>query len=53
VVGCWLVEAGRAGDDVIEAIKTLRAGTMKRRTQSPETSDQADFILDWASGRSD
>jgi protein tyrosine/serine phosphatase len=53
VVGCWLVEAGRAGVDVIEAIKTLRAGTMKRRTQSPETSDQADFILDWASGRSD
>jgi len=52
VVGCWLVETGRAGDDVIEAIRTLRAGTMKRRTQSPETSEQADFILDWPSGRS-
>ena len=53
VVGCWLVETGRAGDDVLEAIRALRAGTMKRRTQSPETSDQADFILDWPSGRSD
>ena len=53
VVGCWLVETGRAGDDVFEAIKALRAGTMKRRTQSPETSDQADFILDWPSGPSD
>ena len=53
VVGCWLVETGRAGDDVFEAIKAMRAGTMKRRTQSPETSDQADFILEWPSGRSD
>ena len=53
VVGCWLVETGRAGDDVFEAIKALRAGTMKRRTQSPETSDQADFILDWPSRPSD
>jgi protein-tyrosine phosphatase len=53
VVGCWLVEAGRSGDDVFEAIKTLRARTMKRRTQSPETSDQADFILEWPGGRSD
>jgi protein-tyrosine phosphatase len=53
VVGCWLVEAGRSRDDVFEAIKTLRANTMKRRTQSPETSDQADFILEWPGGRSD
>ena len=53
VVGCWLVGTGRAGDDVLKAIKALRAGTMKRWTQSPETSDQADFILDWPGGESD
>src|SRR5262245_22395437 len=47
VVGCWLMETGRAGDDVFEAIKMLRASTMKRWTQSPETSEQADFILEW------
>lgn len=47
VVGCWLVETGSAGEDVFEAIRGLRAGTMKRGTQSPETSEQADFILDW------
>ena len=43
VVGCWLVETGGAGDDVLEAIKALRAGTMKRSTQFPETSDQAEL----------
>jgi len=53
VVGCWLVEAGRSGDDVLEVIKTLRARTMKRWTQSPETSDQADFILEWPGAPSD
>jgi protein-tyrosine phosphatase len=52
VVGCWLMENGRAGEDVFEAIKALRAGTMKRATQSPETSEQADFILGWQTERS-
>ena len=53
VVGCWLVEAGRSGDDVLEAIKVLRATTMKRWTQSPETSDQGGLLLEWPAGRSD
>ena len=53
VVGCWLMEHGCGGDEVIEAIRTLRASTMKRHTQSPETSDQADFIVEWRRSNSD
>jgi predicted protein tyrosine phosphatase len=47
VVGCWLIENGQAGDNVLDAIKALRAGSMKRGTPSPETSEQADFIVGW------
>jgi protein-tyrosine phosphatase len=47
VVGCWLIETGQDGDDVIEAIGRLRANIRKRSWPSPETRSQAAFVRDW------
>ena len=49
-VGCYLVRRGRTGE---EALKQLAAWWQKvpkshYHPQSPETQEQADFILNWA-----
>ena len=53
VVGCWLVEQGRAGEDPIAAIASLRSGCGKRHRRSPDTDEQADFVRAWPSGSTD
>ena len=48
VVGCWLVEQGRAGADPIEALRPLRRDCKKRDRRSPDTHQQEDFVRAWA-----
>ena len=46
VIGCWLVEQGRAKDP-IEALKSLRANCGKSSRRSPDTDDQEAFVESW------
>jgi protein-tyrosine phosphatase len=48
VVGCWLIERGQSGTDVIEAISRLRADIRKRSWPSPETRKQVEFVREWS-----
>jgi hypothetical protein len=47
VVGCWLIETGQSGSDVVEAIRLLRANVRKRSWPSPESSKQVTFVREW------
>lgn len=47
VVGCWLVERGRTGDQALVDIVLLRDGTRKRQTMSPQMPAQHDFVKQW------
>lgn len=47
VVGCWLIERHRAGDDPIAAIRALRHACRKAGRCSPETDEQRDFVRAW------
>lgn len=48
VVGCWLVEQGRSGEEALDAVRQLRAGCAKAARSSPETWAQERFVLGWA-----
>lgn len=47
VVGCWLVERGRTGEEALADIVLLRDRTRKRLTRSPEMPGQNDFVREW------
>jgi protein-tyrosine phosphatase len=47
VVGCWLIERGQSGTDVVEAIGRLRENVRKRSWPSPETRKQVEFVRQW------
>ncbi len=47
VVGCWLVERGRAGNDPLDALKRLRAECGKSHRRSPDTDEQGAFVRSW------
>jgi protein-tyrosine phosphatase len=47
VIGCWLVEAGLAGEAAIERIAELRDRTPERWTRSPETDEQCRYVCEW------
>ena len=47
VVGCYLVENGRTGEQAIEEIATLRQGIPSAKYKSPETSAQRARIMNW------
>jgi hypothetical protein len=47
VIGCWLVEQGRAGKDPITTLKGLRANCAKAWKPSPDTQEQAGFVRSW------
>ena len=47
VVGCYLVENGRTGEQAIEEIATLRQGIPSAKHKSPETSAQRALIINW------
>jgi protein-tyrosine phosphatase len=48
VVGCWLVEQGRGGEDPIRALQALRGTCRKRDRRSPDTDEQEEFVRGWA-----
>ena len=48
VVGCWLVEQGRAAKDPIRTLKELRAKCAKWWRSSPDTTEQERFVRGWA-----
>lgn len=52
VVGCWLVEQGRTGDEALEEIQRLMAQNTHYRTQpaSPQTWEQVDWVRSWPTG---
>ncbi len=47
VVGCWLVERGRTGEEALADIVLLRDRTKKRLTRSPEMEGQNAFVKQW------
>ena len=47
VVGCWLVERGRTGEQALVDIVLLRDGIRKRLITSPEMPVQREFVLGW------
>lgn len=47
VVGCYLVEQGMSGEEAIEELARLRAGTPKASRKSPETDEQEAMIQVW------
>jgi len=51
VVGCWLLEVGLATHaNVLETVQRLRIGDLDGgHKPSPQTREQADFILNWLS----
>ena len=51
VVGCWLLESGLATtSNVLETIQNLRLGDLDGGYKpSPQTREQAEFILNWGS----
>ena len=50
VVGCWLRRRGYTGEEALAQIATWWQGVAKRhrRPQSPETSEQRRYIMEWA-----
>lgn len=48
VIGCLLLEDGTPKSDVFTEIAHLRRFTDRARRVSPETSEQHDFVSDWA-----
>ena len=50
VVGCWLRRQGYSGEESLAQIATWWKGVAKsyRRPQSPETSEQRRYIMEWA-----
>ena len=50
VVGCWLVRHGRTGDAALCQIAEWWQGVEKvyRQPISPETSEQQEYVRDWA-----
>ena len=51
VMGCYLARHGMQGDEALNSIARLRAGTASGWTRSPETNEQIDFVLNWRSGQ--
>lgn len=47
VAGCYLVEQGMSGEEAIEHLARLRAGTPKAHRKSPETGEQEEMIRRW------
>lgn len=48
IVGCWLVSQGASGEEALQRIAELRAGSPDRGRRSPETDEQRQVILDVA-----
>lgn len=53
VVGCYLVEQGMSGEEAMEELARLRAGTPKASRKSPETDEQEEMIQGWEMGEDD
>ena len=51
VVGCYLARHGYAGWAALEHIKQLRKDTSSWLQRSPESRDQVELILNWATGK--
>lgn len=47
VVGCWLIEHGRSGQEALAEIERLRVGIPDEWRTSPETAEQRRFVLNW------
>ena len=47
VVGAHLVRGGLGGDEALEQVQTLRAGTPKANRRSPETHAQRAMVREW------
>lgn len=47
VAACWLVEQGHSCDAALDMLKTLRAATSDRHTESPQTEAQRTFVRNW------
>jgi hypothetical protein len=48
VVGCWLVERGRSGEEALAEVERLRADTPDAKLHpSPETDKQRALVLSW------
>ena len=49
VVGCWLVQNGRTGDEALAQVAEWWQGVEKawRRPESPETPEQCDYVRYW------
>lgn len=49
VVGCWFVRHGLAGEEALERLAELWRGVAKahRKPNSPETREQAEYVLRW------
>jgi protein-tyrosine phosphatase len=51
VVGCWLVERGRTGDEALAELVLLRDRSRKRMIKSPEMQAQNDYVKGWVARR--
>jgi len=47
VIGCWLVRHGLSGEQALAQIAHWRKNTPAGGTESPETDDQRNLILNW------
>ena len=47
VVGAYLVRGGVGGDEALEQVQKLRAGTPKANRRSPETRGQRTMVREW------
>lgn len=47
VIGCYLVDNGRTGEDALAEIAQLRQGIPSANRQSPETRAQRALVLGW------
>ena len=47
VVGCLLVEDGRAPAEALTHLQSLRRGCVRERRPSPETDEQRRFVASW------
>jgi hypothetical protein len=50
VIGCFLVEQGKQGDEALAKIAAWRQGTPDGWKQSPETEAQRQMVRDWVTG---
>ncbi len=50
VVGCFLVNHGRSGQEALSEIEHLRRDVASWWQPSPESNAQIDFVLNWSKG---